>query len=99
MAKARYWNGGNGEGDFEVPEHALVAPAAAEFHAQEFVFPEVPAPVFAFLAAEDHAVGVGDDPVARFGGADVEVVGDLEGAWGGVSASQPQGEGGDEEEE
>src|SRR2546430_12743373 len=43
-------NGGNGEGDFEVPEHALVAPAAAEFHARELELLEVLAPVSAFLA-------------------------------------------------
>src|SRR5690349_9162131 len=75
-------DGGEGEGYFQVPEHALVAPAAAELDAQELELLEVLAPVFAFLAAEDQAVGVGDDPIARFGGADVEVVGDLEGACG-----------------
>jgi hypothetical protein len=54
------------------------APAAAEIHAGEVEAFERAVPVFADLAAEGERVGVGDDPPARIGFADVDAVGDLE---------------------
>jgi len=96
-------DGGEGgeepEGDDEIPEHAVWAPASAEFHAGEFETFQRLVPVFADLAAEGEVVGMGDDPIARIGFADVDAVGDFETRAGEVVAAIPEDDGGEAEEE
>jgi hypothetical protein len=87
-------DGGEGgeepEGDDEVPQHAALAVEAAKIDAEEFEAFEWVIPVFADLAAEGEAAGMGDDPIAGVGFSDVDTVGDFEGWAGDVVTAVPQ---------